>query len=359
MKKNLFILAVTAAALASCSNDVTTAVNKTLNAPQEITFRSTTDGMTRAADINGAADLKSIKVYAFQTGTTTTPYLNNVVFTGPGTYTSSTMHLWPDYNLDFYAWSAHSATNGDKSDQVSNSAYNSYLVTPSADAAEQVDFIYAYSTDVAGPNAVPLAFSHKESRILVKVKNSDSALKFEVTGWKLGYMVPNATFNGSAWTPTAASASSIFTSDFTSAPQTINYDASATTALTGSQIMIPQAITPASAYASSTADAAVNGAFIGIEFKAVNASNTEDVVQAKIWGIWPIPAITWAEGNQYTYVIDLADGGYYETNHNGDNTTLDKIFPGGFIKFATVTITDWVTDLNSNSTADDDISATM
>ena len=47
MKKNLFILAVTAAALASCSNDVTTAVNKTLNAPQEITFRSTTDGMTR------------------------------------------------------------------------------------------------------------------------------------------------------------------------------------------------------------------------------------------------------------------------------------------------------------------------
>lgn len=343
MKKNLFILAATAAALASCSNDVTTAVNTTLNAPQEITFRTTADRMTRAADITSAADLKSIYVYAFQNGNTSTPYLNKELFTGPGTYTSATMHLWPEYNLDFYAWSAHSVANGDKSDQVTNAAYNSYVVTPSATAAEQVDFIYASSTNVAGPNAVPLAFSHKESRILVKVKNTDSSINFEVTGWKLGFMVPNATFDGSVWSSLGtASATTIYTSDFTSTPQTINYDASATTALTGSQIMIPQAITPASAYAGTTAGDAVNGAFIGIEFKAVNASNTEDVVQAKIWGIWPIPAISWAAGNQYTYVIDLADGGYYETNHNGGDTTLDKIFPGGFIKFASVTITEWV-----------------
>lgn len=342
MKKNLLILTAMAAMLASCSNDETTAVNQTLNA-KEITFRTTADRMTRAADITSASDLKSINVYAFQTGTTTSPYLNNVNYVGPGTYNSTTMHLWPDYNLDFYAWSAHSAANGDKSSQVSNSAYNSYVVTPSTTAAEQADFIYASSPNVAGPNSVALAFSHMESRILLKVKNTDSSLKFEVTGWKLGFMVPNATFDGTSWGSLGtATASTIYTSDFTSSAKEIAYDASATTELPNSQIMIPQTITAASAYTGTDVGTAVNGAFIGIEFKAINAANAEDVVQTKIWGIWPIPDITWAAGNQYTYIIDLADGGYYETNHNGGDTTLDKIFPGGFIKFASVTITDWV-----------------
>ena len=338
MKKNLFILAATAAMLASCSNDETTAVNTALNASQEITFRSTTDGMTRAADITDATDLKSINVYAFQTGTTATPYINNVTFAGPTTYNSTPTYNWPVYNLDFYAWSANSVANGDASGQVSTTTYNSYVVTPRTSAANQADFIYATASNVgAAGNAggVALAFTHKESRILVKVKNTNESLSFSVTGWKLGYMVPNGTFNGTTWTSLGAA-------------QTIAYHATNTTALTGSQIMIPQAVTPVSAYASASDGAAVNGAYIGIEY---TASTTSSTYQAKTWGIWKIPAITWEAGKQYTYIIDLAQGGYYETNKNSTNADLDPIFENTVIKFANVTITNWVTT--------DDISASM
>ena len=353
MKKNLFILAVTAAALASCSNDVTTAVNKTLNVPQEITFRSTTDGMTRAADITSAADLKSINVYAFQTGTTASPYISNITFTGPTTYTSSPTYNWPVYNLDFYAWSANSDSHGDASSQVSTTVYNSYVVTPSTTAAEQADFIYAAKSNVGSAGnagGVALAFEHKESRILVKVKNTNSSLSFSVTGWKLGFMVPNATFNGSTWGSLGtASASTVYTSDFSSAAQDITYHATNTTELTGSQIMIPQTVTPVSTYASSSNGAAVNGAYIGIEYTATLTPSTE--YQAKTWGIWKIPAITWEAGKQYTYIIDLAQGGYYETNQASTDENLDPIFVNTEIKFANVTITNWVTT--------EDISASM
>lgn len=362
MKKNLFILAATAAALASCSNDVTTAVNTTLNAPQEITFRTTADRMTRASDITSATDLKSINVYAFQTGTTATPYINNVTFTGPTTYISTPTQNWPAYNLDFYAWSANSVANGDASTQVSTTAYNSYVVTPSTTAANQADFIYATASNKgAADNAgnVALAFTHKESRILVKVKNTNSSLSFSVTGWKLGFMVPNATFNGTTWTsPGTASASTIYTSDFSTAPLDIAYHATNTTALTGSQIMIPQGVTPVSAYASASEGAAVNGAYIGIQYTASTVSPVSEY-QAQTWGIWKIPAITWEAGKQYTYIIDLAQGGYLETNKASTDENLDPIFVNTEIKFAGVTITDWVTDLNGNSTDDDDISATM
>lgn len=362
MKKNLFILAATAAALASCSNDVTTAVNTTLNAPQEITFRTTADRMTRAADITSAADLKSINVYAFQTGTTATPYINNVTFTGPTTYISTPTQNWPAYNLDFYAWSANSVAHGDASSQVSTTAYNSYVVTPSTTATTQADFIYATASNKgAADNAgnVALAFTHKESRILVKVKNTNSSLSFSVTGWKLGFMVPNATFNGTTWTsPGTASASTIYTSDFSTAAQAIAYHATNTTELTGSQIMIPQGVTPVSAYASTSDGAAVNGAYIGIQYTASTVSPVSEY-QAQTWGIWKIPAITWEAGKQYTYIIDLAQGGYLETNKASTDENLDPIFVNTEIKFAGVTITDWVTDLNGNSTDDDDISATM
>ncbi len=347
MRKNLFILAAAALALASCSSDETTAVNDSMAKANEISFRPLVNGVTRAADITSASDLKTINAYATKAGVASNVYISNVVFTGPTTYNSAAKYYWPSYNLDFYAWSANSVANGDARSQVNTTAYNSYVVTPSTTASGQADFIYATATNVdqaSSTTGVSLTFTHKESRILLKVKNTAGNLQFEVTGWKLGFMVPNGTFNGSAWTSLGtATADNIYISDFTSSVQTINYHASNTTQLTGSQIMIPQQITSNNKYASPSDNAKLQSAFIGIEYKATNTINSE-VMQSKIWGVWLIPTITWEAGKQYTYVIDLADGGYHETNQSspsGDD--LDPIFSGTIIKFASVTITDWNT----------------
>ena len=338
MKTKLFLFAVAAAALASCSNDETVAVNQ----GEAITFRPLVNSSTRAADITSASNLQSFNVYAFEQGTTTSPFIDNVKFTGPTTYSSQTKYYWQNYNLDFYAWSAHSTTT-DASSQVSTTVYNSYVVTPNTDAANQADFIYATAANVTkNTSGIPLTFSHKESRILVKVKNTDSALSFQITGWKLGFMAPNGTFNGSTWAPASAAATNVYTSDFTSSAQTINYDASATTQLTGSQIMIPQGITGVTAYASSETNALVNNAYIGIEYTATYISSSTEK-KSKIWGIWPIPNVTWEAGKQYTYVIDLAGGGYYEKNKADTDEKLDPIFENVEIKFVNVTVDDWIT----------------
>lgn len=345
MKKRITFFAF-AAALAfcySCSNDETVATNDNA-ASNEISFRALTNGTTRAYDIANAAALTSFNVTAFQTGTTTSPYIDNVTFTGPDTYNSSPKYYWPTYNLDFYAWSAHSSA-GDGSTQINRSAYNTFTVTPTTDAATQADFVFAYSGNVGKAATIPLTFTHKESRIVVKVWNSAANLSFSVTGWRLGFIDPTGQYTyDTGWdATTTANADKVYTSDFSSSAVAVNTNVAkgSAIALTGAQILIPQTLTKATAYANSGTPASgdkVNGSYIAIQYTATNTT-TSTQAQATVWGIWPL-AGTWEAGKQYTYVIDIADGGYYETNNDSD-ANLDEVFEGAYIKFASVTVTDW------------------
>ena len=112
--------------------------------------------------------------------------------------------------------------------------------------------------------------------------------------------------------------------------------------------MIPQTISPVTAYASDAIDALVNNAYIAVKYKAQNTTNNEWVVgsasgDSEIWGIWPITAITWLPGKQYNYTLDIAEGGYYEKNTAaGTGTALDPIL-GSYINFTSVSVTDWDT----------------
>lgn len=353
MKKILFFAAIAAISLASCSNDETIASNSS----GEISFRPLMNNATRAADITNQESLESFNVYAFKTGETTPAYFSNVNFAdaGSGTYVSVAKYYWPTYNLDFYSWSAHSS-NGDRNADVTPSAYNSFTVTVQADADNQADFVYASKTNVAKTDAVTdLTFGHKESRIVLKVKNTAGNIRYDVVGWRIGFAAPSGstTDGGATWTPAAKAASNVF-----SATESKTVAASTTTAsaFTKAQIMIPQAITPVTAYTGSTAGDPVNGSYIAVKYKAQNTTNNEWIVGSssegsEIYGIWPIPAITWAPGKQYTYVIDLAQGGYLDANKDGSNEKLDPIMDSP-IQFASVTVSDW-------DTSTDDINATM
>ena len=348
MRKRIAFLSF-AAALAfcySCSNDEIVAVN---DSPQdnEISFRALNNGMTRAADITAASDLESFNVYAFQYNTTTSAFIDNVEFVGPGTYNSAQKYYWPDYNLDFYAWSANSVSNGDRYVDVTPTDYKTFSVSASTVAANQADFIYAVKTNVVNPNGAvtSLTFAHQESKIILKVKNSAENMDFNITSWKIVYPDYNGTVTFTGTTPawsenTTQAVGNVFLSD------NLNVDVAAKTAAAlqvgESQIMIPQGITKPTVY-TGAGGTAIAGPYIAVEYSSSISSTS---YQASIWGCWPIPDVTWTAGNQYTYTIDIADGGYHETNQNAD-TGLDPILADKVIKFSSVDVTGW-TDNPSN-----------
>ena len=110
-------------------------------------------------------------------------------------------------------------------------------------------------------------------------------------------------------------------------------------------ILIPQTLTAATAYASAATDAKPNGSYIAL--KMIIKNNTEagetvaDATGDDKWAIWPIGGYNWEPGKKYTYTIDLAGGGYYETNQADTDGNLDAILEGAEIKFATVTVDGW------------------
>ena len=112
-------------------------------------------------------------------------------------------------------------------------------------------------------------------------------------------------------------------------------------------ILVPQALTAATDYASTEANAKLNGTFIAVKLYILNAANGALIAgggttatPTTIWAIWPIGGYNWEPGKKYTYTIDLAGGGYYEQNNDGDDD-LDPLLEGAEIKFVSVTVDEW------------------
>ena len=366
MKKRLFFLPMVAIMMAACSSNETIEVNE--NKGDLISFRPIVKGVTRAADADLSSDATSFNVEAFNTGTTTSPYFSNVTFTNTsGTFTSATKYYWPTTNLDFYAYSPISSGQFVKTD------YKTFTITPSATVSEQVDFIYANTNNKgkgSSGEVTTLNFRHAGAKIVVKVKNSAPNLKFEISGWKLGYLDNTATFTyGDANTDTQdgaqlafsdwsgnsdQSAANTYSTEFTAnaiaaSQSTANFlgnagTPSSTTDESLNMILIPQTLSAATAYASTTAGAKPNGSYIALKMVIKNNTTAgETVADATAndkWAMWPIGGYNWEPGKKYTYTIDLAGGGYYETNQDTD-ADLDPILEGAEIKFASVSVDGW------------------
>ena len=367
MKKRLFFLPMVAIIMAACSSNETIEVNE--NKGDLISFRPIVKGVTRAADADLSSDATSFNVEAFNTGTTTSPYFSNVTYTNTsGTFTSAMKYYWPTTNLDFYAYSPTT------SDQVAKTDFKTFTITPSTTVSEQVDFIYA-NTNNKGKGSTgevtTLNFRHAGAKIVVKVKNSAPNLKFEISGWKLGYLDNSATFTYgdtstdtqdgaqlafSDWSEnTTQSAANTYSTAFTANPIAASQSTAYFLGNTGTpstsatdeslnMILIPQTLTAATAYASAATDAKPNGSYIALKMVIKNNTTAgEKVADATTddkWAMWPIGGYNWEPGKKYTYTIDLAGGGYYETNQDTD-ADLDAILEGAEIKFASVTVDGW------------------
>ena len=319
--------------------DVIPTENNTSN--REISF-SVTDVETKGLDVT-TANLTSFVATAYNAGSTSSPYFSNTTFTGSGSpkiFTASGDLVWPDNSLDFYAYSVGSATG-----QVAITNYKTFTITPSDTPSSQVDFVYACAKNqsmAATEGVVPLTFQHALSKVRLKISNSNTVYRFEVSGWKIGYVDKSATFthNGistenntissACWSQnTSPSPANTYTIDFSDNPISVAINTNTTISLPNEMTIIPQNTTGASGYASSVKNAPINGSYIGLRLKVFNAYTNIQKFGGDEgeWAVWPT-SFDWEPGQIYSYVIDLNDvetQACYETNPVSNGNELWNI----------------------------------
>jgi hypothetical protein len=335
--------------------------------------------MTRARNASFSAVGDAFKVTAFPQGTTGTAYFANVEFkTADGsTFTSqSNKYYWPSgTNLDFYAWAPS---------DIANATYNSIPVTVATAAADQIDFVYAATKDwgkvalqdgtdathaisATASSGVAINFRHALSKIVIKIKNSNDNLKITASNATLKNVKGAGTFvfadantdlqNGgwqyNGWAP-SGDATAVYSQDITPAVF------GATAAQAGTDLkLIPQELVHGNAYASAGTEAVFTAPNFVVKLKIQNSADDNYIVGAPsgenqyVDAMFPLPDVTWLPGKQYTYVIDLANGGYYTKNQDTSDD-LDPILEGAEIKFVTVNVDAWDT-----TAADIDVPATV
>lgn len=396
MKKNYWILAAAAVALAACSNDDTITVNQGIEEANTISFNTIVEGQTRAADIK-TNTLTSFNAYAIVNGTANVYFAEDLFEKSEGTFNSVNKHYWPSSGaLDFYAYAPATST------QYTHSTPNTlgFVVTPSTTISEQVDLVVANTNNKAktgaytptegsastyGAAGVPLNFRHAESKVVVRFKNGQSNMKIDVQAFKIVNVDGSATYTYTAASNTSTDVknsatlynewtdNTTYTASYTGTPTTANQLAPSTTTAVYlqddgtatasaneglSMILIPQTTTAVGAYTGNTAGSTLEAdkSYIAVKMiirnndalddgTAPGTPNTNGTIIADCtddgnWAIWPV-AFTWAPGKKYIYTIDLGDGGYWEQEQVPGDTNLDPVLDGAVIKFVDVTVDDW------------------
>lgn len=370
MKKKLFIFAVAAIALASCSSDET--VNSLANSgANEISFRPVISSVTRTANDFGVKTTPwengdILYVNAIRTvSSTRSLFFQDEFVKDNGGFNSTSKHYWPSdittNNLKFTAFwgipykTISSYTNDDE--YLLNAAYSVGAV------GSQTDILYAQTDaiSVKPTGAVSLTFRHMLSQIVIQVANTEANLDIDVTGVMVGNAYNTGTFKytGTATSTAGTIPSGSWTSQSTSTTYTQTTSSSPAitqTSLTSNGdgnvaisgytplILMPQALTPASAYngvepipanptaITSSTLPAVNGSYIALQMTIKDHANPAIIIVANQWCVWPI-GTEWVPGYKYTYTVNAGSGGYQPIDRNG-NLNLDPVLDNAVIWFA-------------------------
>ena len=367
MKKFFFFAAIAAIGLASCSNDETIASQATSES-NTISFRSFVAGQTRSADITngatgtpaGTVGLQTIGFWVTAKYSETTDnesgsdYFDNAHYvynSTDGSYTCADKYYWPSENyLNFYAYAPEA--DGTYIERVN---YKSFNIQPDKTTSSNVqkDFVYASTMNQDKENnstGVALQFHHAQSKVSLNVKNSSATMDFTITGnIQICNVYRRATFTYTGKT----GGDRLKNTDWNSYGDAGNYVQAALVSTFAASapaskaindlILIPQIIAPASAYSGTTSGAEITtGSYILIPI-TIKQKNTDIVIYSGN-AIWPLPDVDWVPGMHYTYTVDLAGGGYKDTNSSDSDADLDPVLEGSEIIFTTVNVDAWDTE---------------
>lgn len=197
MKKSLFIIALGAFALTSCSQDEVLDVQK-----DAVQFSVVADKASRGA-VTTTATIKDFKVTAFNAnvdGVNTTTFMSGVDVTKSGdNWGYGSTKFWPTSGaINFYSYSpANLAENSfatikmeatstvvvEGANVTTNKGGQTLTYVAPTDCSEQVDVLYALNTGLSKKDGeVKVNFRHALSQIVFRAKNVKTDLEVDVIG---------------------------------------------------------------------------------------------------------------------------------------------------------------------------------
>lgn len=338
-KSSLLLVAFSALALASCSDNEPVSVNK----GDSIAFRS---GMaTRATETNNA-NLNSIYVTGFVDNET---YFKNLNFIkgSDNFFTSTPVYNWIGDNesISFMAYSPSMDELGADMEITTGGKPNMTLVsyiTPDS-VADQVDFITANAVGTRKANeasGVELTFDHRLAQIELRAKSENKAYTVEVAGMKIGRPETTGSFDFATgeWTLDSWHETAVYESH---CPKTVlTANPVSIMGPSGNAMLIPQTLTPWSP--KDDPDNVAREAYLSV---LVRITTTEDGMQVypfpkdtRTYGWASIPLSgTWEAGKKYIYTLDFTNGA---GNVDPDDPNPGNPVLGGPIQF-TVNVNNW------------------
>ncbi|MCR2005413.1 fimbrillin family protein [Bacteroides acidifaciens] len=357
MKQKLFLAAMAAIAMTSCSNDETLEINT--GTERAIDFR--TAMATRAIETT-ISNLDSFYVTAFNENIINAPYFKDLKFKkreeNSTIFVSEDKYYYPGdgTNLTFYAYAPSAEELGSGSNlEIDNTIKNLTLkgFSPADSIPDQVDFIATKTTGNNKNNvdSVPLVFKHCLSQIEIKAiqQNPNNSYSFEIKGVRIAQAISKGDFDFTAfasesesgWNLSAYTDKQIYTYEFDE-PKDMAQGASLMDKC-GGAMLIPQQLTAWDVV--NDKDNRSKGAYISLLLKITTKDGAlvypfkKDAEAGKThaWAAIPVNA-TWEAGKKYVYRLNFASGAGYvdpeEKNYQGE-PILD-----GEVKFD-VEVTDW------------------
>lgn len=368
MKKSMFLVAIAATALASCTSDDLVQVNN----GNEIKFAIAADNDSRAATVFCNNNLMpGFQVYAgYQNEGAWSTFIEEDLITvlSDGKCTQSETRYWPEKGtLDFYGlvnlngdgYTLESASNLD--DQITWGVETPVVndFTPNTDVTKQTDLLYAVATGKSSSSApVLMNFRHALSQIEFRAKNDNPALQVFVSAVRIGqtyakgsytlpklstednlvdhtvdkdddYAAAHENANRGTWAvDTDAKAdyyvpfNEVSVAYGTTQDLTISTDGAQTN--NNSLLLIPAMESGSATTAwdpASDNNTAYNGTYIAVYCKILNVAGdsydaaTDVAVLHEGWAVIPA-SFKWKQGKKYIYTINFTkggNGGYEET----------------------------------------------
>ena len=342
MKKQLFLVVVAALAMASCSKDESTDINR----GNAIDFRAALG--TRAVETT-TANLDKIIVTAINK--TASNYFTDAEFTkNDAFFTSTPAYYWPSdgSDLSFYAYSPAASDLG-ATVTINSTTKTLADFSPKANIGEQKDFVTANATGNKNneTTGVALLFKHQLSQIEIKAKNTNDGYVYKVQGVRIGQPVSKATFDFGTTSWQLGSVKTNYEATYAGSEKTLTGTAASIMAVADDNAMlIPQQLT---AWTPDTDKTNTNkGAYLAVKVNITTKDGARVYPVASVGEYdWVAVAVdtNWQPGQKYVYTLDFSNGAGKVDPEKPMPGPTDPFKPGedvlgSAIKF-TVTVTPW------------------